>query len=76
MVELTSELLNLNKKQTRANKDILNETLRTLLLESGDGSILKQLSLGINKSDIITNNRISTVKNDLIKNEKLKYECQ
>ena len=76
LVELTSELLNLNKKQTRANKDILNETLRTLLLESGDGSILKQLSLGINKSDIITNNRISTVKNDLIKNEKLKYECQ
>ena len=76
LVELTVNLLSLSKNHVRADKDILNKTLRTLLLESGDGSILRQLSLGINNSDIITNNRISTVKSDLIKNEKLEYDCK
>ena len=58
-----------------SNKDFLDQTLSTLLIDS-DSQLLKDLIGGVNRSDVILNNQVSNFKSKLLKSGELKQECK
>lgn len=58
-----------------SNKDFLDQTLSTLLIDS-DSHLLKDLIGGVNRNDVILNNQVSNLKSKLLKSGELKQECK